>query len=131
MTVTGNTTMTQLFLGIDPRFIRLEPYVPAAGRYVPVPAGEVGLRAHPDALVDCMPVVGAYVGGDITAGVVRAGLHEQEGVSLFIDIGTNGEMVLGNRDWLICCACWMARPLRGRGQPRERGRCRAPSRKCG
>ena len=115
VTVAGNTTMTQLFLGIDPRFIRLEPYVPAAGRYVPVPAGEVGLRAHPDALVDCMPVVGAYVGGDITAGVVRAGLHEQEGVSLFIDIGTNGEMVLGNRDWLICCACSAGPAFEGAG----------------
>lgn len=115
VTVAGNTTMMQLFLGIDPRFIRLEPYVPAAGRYVPVRAGDLGLHVHPEAVVDCLPVVGAYVGGDITAGVVRAGLYDQDAVSLFVDIGTNGEMVLGNRDWLICCACSAGPAFEGAG----------------
>jgi uncharacterized 2Fe-2S/4Fe-4S cluster protein (DUF4445 family) len=115
VTVAGNTTMLQLFLGVDPRYIRLEPYVPAAGRYVPVSAGQLGLHANPDALVDCLPVVGAYVGADITAGVVRAGIHAEEAISLFVDIGTNGEMVLGNSDWLICCACSAGPAFEGSG----------------
>jgi len=115
VTVAGNTTMLQLFLGIDPRYIRLEPYVPAAGRYVPIQARELGLHTNPDAFVDCLPVVGAYVGADITAGAVRAGLHAEEAISLFVDIGTNGEMVLGNSDWLICCACSAGPAFEGSG----------------
>ena len=115
VTVAGNTTMLHLFLRIEPKYIRLEPYLPAAGRFPPVLAGELGLRAHPDATVDCLPVVGAYVGGDITAGVLRSGMHEQDAVTLFIDIGTNGEMVLGNREWLISCACSAGPAFEGAG----------------
>jgi len=114
-TVAGNTTMTHLFLGLEPHYIRLEPYIPAAGRFPPVPAGQLGLHMHPEGLVDCLPAVGAYVGGDITAGVLRSGMHEQEAVTLFIDVGTNGEMVLGNADWLIACACSAGPAFEGAG----------------
>ena len=80
----------------------------------------------PRLMVDCLPAVGAYVGGDITAGVVRSGMHEEEPITLFIDIGTNGEMVLGNSEWLISCACSAGPGFRGRGRDlghagRERG----------
>jgi uncharacterized 2Fe-2S/4Fe-4S cluster protein (DUF4445 family) len=115
VTVAGNTTMTHLFLGLRPDYIRLEPYVPAAGMYVPVLANRLGLHAHPEAHVDCLPGVGAYVGGDITAGVLRTGMHEDERVTLFIDIGTNGEMVLGNSEWLISCACSAGPAFEGAG----------------
>jgi uncharacterized 2Fe-2S/4Fe-4S cluster protein (DUF4445 family) len=115
VTVAGNTTMTHLFLGLRPDYIRLEPYVPAAGMYVPVLANRLGLHAHPEAHVDCLPGVGAYVGGDITAGVLRTGMHEDQRVTLFIDIGTNGEMVLGNSEWLISCACSAGPAFEGAG----------------
>jgi uncharacterized 2Fe-2S/4Fe-4S cluster protein (DUF4445 family) len=113
--VAGNTTMTHLFLGIDPAYLRLEPYVGAAGHFPPIPAATLGLHVHPEALVDCMPSVGAYVGGDITAGLIRTGMHEDERVTLFIDIGTNGEMVLGNNEWLISCACSAGPGFEGAG----------------
>ncbi len=115
VTVAANTTMTHLFLGLRPDYIRLEPYVPAAGRFVPVPAIRLGLHVHPEANVDCMPGVGAYVGGDITAGVLRSGMHDDERVTLFIDVGTNGEMVLGNSEWLISCACSAGPAFEGAG----------------
>ncbi len=113
--VAGNTTMIHLFLGLEPAYIRLEPYVGAAGHFPPVPAGKLGLHVHPEALVDCLPAVGAYVGGDITAGVIRSGMHEEQMISLFIDIGTNGEMVLGNSEWLISCACSAGPAFEGAG----------------
>lgn len=114
-TVAGNTTMTHLFLGIPGDYIRLEPYVSSAGRFPPVAAEQLGLHIHPEAMVDCLPAVGAYVGGDITAGVLRSGLDEQETLTLFIDIGTNGEMVLGNSEWLISCACSAGPAFEGAG----------------
>ncbi len=115
VTVAGNTTMTHLFLGIEPAYIRLEPYIGAVGNVPPIPASRVGLHVHPEALVDCLPAVGAYVGGDITAGVLRSRMHDSEEVTLFIDIGTNGEMVLGNSEWLISCACSAGPAFEGAG----------------
>jgi uncharacterized 2Fe-2S/4Fe-4S cluster protein (DUF4445 family) len=113
--VAGNTTMIHLFLGLESHNIRMEPYISAAGKFPLAPAAALGLHAHPDALVDCMPVVGAYVGGDITAGVLRSGMYQEEAVTLFIDVGTNGEMVLGNSDWLIACACSAGPAFEGAG----------------
>jgi uncharacterized 2Fe-2S/4Fe-4S cluster protein (DUF4445 family) len=101
----GNTTMEHLFLGIPPDFIRLEPYIPAAVEFPVVTAGELGLAVNPAAQVRCVPSVASYVGGDIVAGVLATGLCDRDEVSLFIDIGTNGEMVLGNREWMVACAC--------------------------
>ncbi len=113
--VAGNTTMIHLFLGLQSDYIRLQPYISGAGRFPPVLATRLGLHVHPEATVDCLPAVGAYVGGDITAGVVRTGLHEEEPLTLFIDVGTNGEMVLGNSDWLISCACSAGPAFEGAG----------------
>ncbi len=113
--VAGNTTMIHLFLGLQADHIRLEPYIPAAARLVPLPAQRLGLHLHPEAMVDCLPAVGAYVGGDITSGVLRAGFHLEDPVTLFIDVGTNGEMVLGNSEWLIACACSAGPAFEGAG----------------
>lgn len=115
MTVAGNPTMIHLFLGLDPAAIRLEPYIPTVNNPPPVRGRDLGLHIHPEATVDCLPGVGAYVGADITAGVLRAGLHESDAVTLFIDVGTNGEIVLGNRDWLISCACSAGPAFEGAG----------------
>lgn len=103
--VAGNTTMQHLFLGLPANQIRLEPYVPVASEYPPLPARDLGINMHRDGLVLLMPSVSSYVGGDIVAGLLVARLEAQDDLALFIDIGTNGEMVLGNRDWLVACAC--------------------------
>ncbi len=113
--VAGNTTMTQLFLGVDPRYIRLEPYIPTMTGVPSVTAQEIGLHMLPEALVHCYPAVASYVGGDIVAGTLITDLAKGEEISLFIDIGTNGEIVLGNQDWLVTCACSAGPSFEGGG----------------
>jgi uncharacterized 2Fe-2S/4Fe-4S cluster protein (DUF4445 family) len=113
--VAGNTTMIQLFLALDPRTIREMPFIPTIGQPLPVTAEELGLAINPQATVDCLPVVGAYVGADITAGVLASGMYDTDALTLFIDVGTNGEIVLGNRDWLITCACSAGPAFEGSG----------------
>lgn len=103
--VAANTTMTQLFLGINPRYLRLEPYIPTVSLTPSVPARELGLHILPEALVHSYPSVASYVGGDIVSGALITDMANKEEVTLFIDIGTNGEIVLGNQDWLVSCAC--------------------------
>jgi uncharacterized 2Fe-2S/4Fe-4S cluster protein (DUF4445 family) len=115
MTVAGNTTMTHLLLGLDPQYLRAEPYIPTISASPKLVAGELGLRANMLAHVHVMPSVGSYVGGDITAGVISSGMFTTEKLTLFIDIGTNGEMVLGNKDWLLACACSAGPAFEGGG----------------
>ena len=114
-TVAGNTTMIHLFLAMNPEPIRLEPYIPTIVHPLPVLATDLGLNINPDAKVDCLPAVGSYVGADITAGVLITQMHRNEELSLFIDVGTNGEIVLGNSDWLITCACSAGPAFEGSG----------------
>ena len=113
--VAGNTTMTHLFYGIDPEHIREEPYIPAATFFPPIRGKSVGLQLSPQAIIYSMPNVASYVGGDITAGVLVSQVHKQDAVSLFIDIGTNGEMVLGNKEWLVTAACSAGPAFEGSG----------------
>ena len=113
--VAGNTTMIQLFLAVDPRTIREMPFIPTMSQPLPVTAEEIGLNINPQGTVDCLPVVGAYVGADITAGVLASGTYNTDALTLFIDVGTNGEIVLGNRDWLITCACSAGPAFEGSG----------------
>jgi len=113
--VAGNTTMTHLFYGIDPQYIREEPYIPVATFFPLVRGKSVGFQLDPQALVYSMPNVASYVGGDITAGVLVSQIHKQEQVSLFIDVGTNGEIVLGNKDWLVTAACSAGPAFEGSG----------------
>lgn len=104
LAVAGNTTMTHLFLGLNPRWIIREPYIPAVNKPDPVTAAELDIRANPAAQVFVFPNIGSYFGGDVVAGILYAGLHEREEASLLVDVGTNAEVVLGNRHWLIACA---------------------------
>jgi len=115
MVVAGNTTMTQLFLGLPPRYIRSEPYVPTASHFPLIRAGELGLGINPEAPVYCLPAVAAYVGGDTVAGVLSSCLFKTDKLTLFLDIGTNGEIVLGNADWMTCCACSAGPAFEGAG----------------
>lgn len=114
-TVAGNTTMIHLLLGLPPASIRLKPYIPTVNHPPPVLAAELELAIHPLATVDCLPGVASYVGADITAGVLASGVHEAEAPTLFIDVGTNGEIVLGNREWLLACACSAGPAFEGAG----------------
>jgi uncharacterized 2Fe-2S/4Fe-4S cluster protein (DUF4445 family) len=113
--VAGNTTMEHLFYGINPQHIREEPYIPVATFFPLIRGKSVGFQIDPQAMVYSMPNVASYVGGDITAGVLVSQIHKQEQVSLFIDIGTNGEIVLGNRDWLVTAACSAGPAFEGSG----------------
>ncbi|MBI2917046.1 MAG: DUF4445 domain-containing protein [Chloroflexi bacterium] len=115
MVMAGNTTMAHLFLGIPPRYIREEPYVPTATHFPVCTARDLGLAIHPRASVYCVPSVAAYVGGDITAGVLASKLYESDTLSLFLDVGTNGEIVLGNKDFMMTDACSAGPALEGAG----------------
>jgi uncharacterized 2Fe-2S/4Fe-4S cluster protein (DUF4445 family) len=114
-TIAGNSTMTHLLLGIPAASIRLSPFVTAVNHPPEISGREIGLRLHPEAVVDCLPGVASYVGADITAGVLSSGLNDVDDVTLFIDVGTNGETVLGNRDWLVTCACSAGPAFEGAG----------------
>ncbi|MDW7673477.1 MAG: ASKHA domain-containing protein, partial [Bacillota bacterium] len=113
--VAGNTTMTQLFLGINPKYIRLEPYIPTVAQVPIIKASELGLRLNSEAIIYNFPAVASYVGGDIVSGVLATNMAKEDAVVLFIDIGTNGEMVLGNQDWLVTCACSAGPAFEGGG----------------
>ncbi len=116
ISLAANTTMTHLFLGLDPRYIREEPYVPTVNQVPPVRAADLGLALNPEAVLHCAPAVGSYVGGDIAAGLLATPiLREKDKVSLFIDAGTNGELVIGNGDWLVACACSAGPAFEGGG----------------
>ncbi|MDR1956378.1 MAG: ASKHA domain-containing protein [Treponema sp.] len=103
--VAGNTTMTHLFLAVSPEHLRLEPYVPAFFANGTLRGAELGIGVHPDAEVEIAPSIGSYVGGDITAGAFSSMIFKKESLSLLIDLGTNGELVFGNGEFLMSCAC--------------------------
>ncbi|MFB3818786.1 MAG: ASKHA domain-containing protein [Candidatus Methylomirabilales bacterium] len=112
----GNTTMIHLLLGLPPRHIREAPYVPTVNPIPPLRAAEVGLEIEARAPVHCAPGVGSYVGGDITAGLLATELpRARDAVFLFMDIGTNGEIVVGNAEWMVGCACSAGPAFEGAG----------------
>ena len=102
--VSGNTTMVHFFLKLDPFHLCREPYIPVVNSPDPFFANQVGLALHPGAIVWVMPSVGSYFGGDLISGILASGLDQQKDTSMLIDVGTNAEVVVGNRDWLIACA---------------------------
>jgi uncharacterized 2Fe-2S/4Fe-4S cluster protein (DUF4445 family) len=115
VTIAGNSTMMHLLLGIPAASIRLSPFVTAINQPPLLTAGEAGLCIHPDATVDCLPGVASYVGADISAGVLSSGVYQTEKLTLFLDVGTNGEIVLGSREWLVTCACSAGPAFEGAG----------------
>jgi uncharacterized 2Fe-2S/4Fe-4S cluster protein (DUF4445 family) len=114
-TIAGNSTMIHLLLGLPASSIRLSPFVTTVNQPPPSMSHEIGFNFAPDAVIDCLPGVASYVGADITSGVLSSGLDKTEKITLFIDIGTNGEIVLGNRDWLVTCACSAGPAFEGAG----------------
>lgn len=103
-TVAGNTCMEHVFLGIDSSSIGRSPFIPAAREFPPMEAASVELKINPGGEVVMIPNISGYVGGDITAGIEASGMTGSPGVTLFVDIGTNSEIVLGNKDFLLTCS---------------------------
>lgn len=114
-TVVGNSTMMHLLLGIPPETIRMMPFITAVNHVPTLTAREVGIEIAPEGTIDCLPGVASYVGADITAGVLSSGLDGAEKITLFLDVGTNGEIVLGSREWLVTCACSAGPAFEGAG----------------
>lgn len=104
VSVGANTTMAHLFLGIDPQNICVAPYIPAVNSPGIIEAGLLGLSVSKKAPVYILPGVGSYLGGDVIAGVLASGMHTSGELALLVDIGTNGEIVMGNSQWLVACA---------------------------
>ena len=99
--VAGNTTMTQILLGLDSKYLRLAPYIPVANLFPPVKADSLGLNVGEQVYLFAFPAVASYVGGDIVSGIVGSGVHQRPELTLYMDIGTNGEIVIGNSDWMV------------------------------
>ncbi len=104
MSLAGNTAMTHLFLGLTPRWMIREPYIPVVNRPGLLGAADLGLKLNPAARLFVFPNIGSYFGGDLIAGIIHSGLHRREETAILVDVGTNAEVVLGNRDWLLACA---------------------------
>ena len=111
----GNTAMVHFLLNLDPTRIRKEPYIASASFVPPIRAAEAGIQINKRGLLYCLPSVAAYVGSDIVAGVLTTRIYTKKGISLFVDIGTNGEVVLGNRDWLTCASSSAGPAFEGSG----------------
>jgi uncharacterized 2Fe-2S/4Fe-4S cluster protein (DUF4445 family) len=115
MTAAGNTIMTHLLLGLDPKYIRESPYTPVANYIPPVRAVDLGLEVGEHVHLYTFPSVASYVGGDIVSGVLGSGIYQRKPLTLYIDIGTNGEIVIGNSDWMVTAACSAGPAFEGGG----------------
>ena len=111
----GNTAMVHFLLNLDPTRIRREPYIASAGFVPPIRAAEAGIQINKRGLLYCLPGVAAYVGSDIVAGVLTTRIYTKKKTCLFVDIGTNGEVVLGNRDWMVCASSSAGPAFEGSG----------------
>ncbi|UCD71438.1 MAG: DUF4445 domain-containing protein [Syntrophobacterales bacterium] len=115
LVIAGNTTMTHIFLGLDPKYIREDPYVPTADFIPPVRAVHLGVDLGDHVHIYIFPMVASYMGGDIVSGILGSGIFQREALTLYMDIGTNGEIVLGNRDWLMSASCSAGPAFEGAG----------------
>ena len=115
MVIAGNTVMVQLLLGLDPKYIRLSPYVPTVNIAPPVRASSLGIGVEEHVHLYALPSVASYVGGDIVAGILGTGVYQRKTVTLYIDIGTNGEIVIGNSDFMVTASCSAGPAFEGGG----------------
>ena len=111
----GNTTMSHFLLNLTPCTIRLEPYVPTADIYPQILAQDIGIHISPFGILEALPSVASYVGGDIVAGIMSCGIAERSEVQGLIDVGTNGEIAIGNNEWLVCCSASAGPAFEGGG----------------
>ncbi len=113
--VAGNTTMLQLFLGLEPKYLRLTPYTPVANFMPLVRANYLGLELGEHVYLYALPSVASYVGADIVSGILGTGVHQRKKLTLYVDIGTNGEIVIGNSDWMVTASCSAGPAFEGGG----------------
>jgi len=111
----GNTTMSHLLLGLIPCSIRLDPYVPTSHFFPQIRAREINIKINPQGILETIPNVASYVGGDIVAGVLACGIADTPATKALIDVGTNGEIALGNNDWMVCCSASAGPAFEGGG----------------
>jgi len=109
----GNTTMMHFLLGLPTANIRREPFIGVTLESPPFRAAEVGIKINPRGLLYTIPGISAWVGGDLTAGILATGLYEMDEIGMLIDIGTNGEIIVGNKDWLVACSASAGPALEG------------------
>jgi uncharacterized 2Fe-2S/4Fe-4S cluster protein (DUF4445 family) len=103
--VVGNTAMHHFFLGIQPKFLSLSPFVPCVSRSIQVKAKELNVKIHPNSIIHVMPIVAGFVGADVIGDLLSTGIHEENEISLLIDIGTNTEVLIGDSEDTLCCSC--------------------------
>jgi uncharacterized 2Fe-2S/4Fe-4S cluster protein (DUF4445 family) len=115
ITLSGNTTMTHFLLSLEPHNIRRAPYVPVSTFFPPIRARDIDIDLPLRAVALVYPSISSYVGGDIIAGVMGSGMYRTDKVTLYVDIGTNAEIVIGNREWLVCAACSAGPAFEGGG----------------
>lgn len=115
ITLAGNSTMTQLLLKITPSYIRRDPYVPASIVYPPFHANEIGIDLADHSIALIYPGVSSYVGGDIIAGIMASGMYRTSELTLYMDIGTNAEIVIGHKEWMVCTAASAGPAFEGGG----------------
>ena len=115
MVAAGNTTMSHLLLSLMPCSIRLDPYVPTVNAYPQVRASEIGIEIHPEGILEVVPGVASYVGGDIVAGIIACGIADRHEIRVLVDVGTNGEIAMGNNEWLVCCSASAGPAFEGGG----------------
>ncbi|NLL90470.1 MAG: ATP-binding protein [Dehalococcoidales bacterium] len=113
--VAANTVMTQLLIGLNPKYLRLSPYVPTANYLPLIKARNTGIDVEDSVYLYTMPCVASYIGGDIVSGILGTGIYQRDRLTLYIDIGTNGEIVLGNKDWMVTAACSAGPTFEGGG----------------
>ncbi len=111
----GNTSMMHFLFRLDPSNIRREPYIPCASLPPVIRAAEVGVNINPRGLLAVVPAVACYVGGDVVADVMVSRMAESDELSMLIDMGTNGELVLGNSEWMLCCSASAGPAFEGAG----------------
>lgn len=115
MVAAGNTTMSHLLLGLVPCSIRLDPYVPTAHIFPQIAAGDINIHGNPGAVLETIADVASYVGGDIVSGILATGIADKPETKILIDVGTNGEIAMGNNDWLVCCSASAGPAFEGGG----------------
>lgn len=113
--VAGNTTMQQILMGLEPKYIRLAPYIPSANFIPLVKASTLGIKVAEHVYIYTFPSVSSYVGGDIVSGIISAGVYQSKKLTFYMDIGTNGEIVIGNSDWMVTASCSAGPAFEGGG----------------
>lgn len=111
----GNTAMIHFLLELNPSYLRKEPYIPVCTYPPPIRAAEIGIKINPRGLLYSLPSIASWVGADITAGILATGLYQADELTMLIDIGTNGEIVIGNKDWMVCCSASAGPAFEGSG----------------